>query len=147
MNAGQPEFPNDPSISSDNHLKVLEEGTKTSRIIEVHRDFDVAMSFTFDGTMAEGLVKIPLTFTIRYYYDGLGGTGGGKLGSVTHDTQELVFHYDDASPAGSETTLHVDAGTLPVGAYRLSAVVDFTAGGAAQEIYAFSDGPVIEIVP
>ncbi|MGE5137042.1 MAG: hypothetical protein ACM32E_29635 [Gemmatimonadota bacterium] len=127
-------------------MKVLETGTRTSRIIEFDRDFDVAMSFTFDGTMAEGLVEIPLQFTIKYYYDGLGGTGGGTLGSVTGNTQKLQFHYDDASPAGSETKLHVPAQTLAVGEYRLSAVVDFTASGADQQMYAFTDGPVIEIV-
>jgi|SRR5215472_372200 len=148
MPAGQPEAPNDPSIDSTNALKILDSGLPTSRIIESTKAFDVAMSFTFGGTsVAPGVVATPLTFTVSYYYTELGATVAGALGTVTGTTQAGVMTYDDTGAAGSTTTLSVPASTLAVGVYRLTAVVNFTSpGGAAQGYYAFTDGPVIEIV-
>ena len=142
---GQPEAPNDPSILPA-PIQVLEQGDKTSLIIETNRSFDVAMGFTLAGSMATGLVAAPLTFTIRYYYDQLDVAAKGLLTTVTHNTQPGQFVYNEATPTGSTTTAPVPAGKLAVGIYRLEAVVNFTIGTASQEIYAFTDGPVIEIV-
>src|SRR5215470_14849376 len=119
---GQPEAPNDPSISSGNVLQVLEAGTPTGLIIESNRSFQVGMAFQLAGTIAAGLVGVPLTFTVRYYYDELGGPSEGSLGSVTQNTQAGQFTYDATTPAGSATALLVAAGTLLKGSYRLNGV-------------------------
>lgn len=148
MPDGQPEAPNDPWIRSTNALKVLDSGQAPSRIILQSDPFQVAMSFTFGGiTVVYGVVATPLDFTVNYYYTELGGTNDGTLGTATGTTQAGVLTYDDTGAAGSTTTVSVAAGTLPVGVYRLTAVVNFTVGGTVpQGYYAFTDGPVIEIV-
>jgi hypothetical protein len=146
MHPGQPQAPNDPSISSGDVLQVLEAGTPTGLIIESTRNFDLGMEFQLAGTMAAGLVGAPLTFTVRYYYDEMGGPNEGSLGSVTKTTQAGQLTYNATTPAGSETALQVLAGALTPGTYRLNGVVSFKFGAADLQLYAFTDGPVIQVV-
>ena len=147
MPAGQPEAPNDPSIKSGNSLDVIDAGQKTNLIIEVTRAFQVVMEFELDGGFANTLVAAPMSFTVTYYYDELGGANEGVLGTVTKNTQAGQLKYNATTPAGSETVLNVAAGALPVGTYRLNSRVTFKLGAATVPLFAFTDGPVIDIVP
>ena len=147
MPPGQPEAPNDPSIQSGNSLDVLDAGQKTNLIIEVTRAFQVAMEFELAGFIASLLVGAPMTYTVTYTFDELGGANEGVLGAVTKNTQAGQLKYNAATPAGAETVLNVAAGALPPATYRLNSRVTFKLGAANVPLFAFTDGPVIEIVP
>jgi hypothetical protein len=152
MPDGQPAPPNNPSIISANALQVLEAGQPTNLIIEKDRAFQIAMEFTLGGSIASGLVGVPLTFTIKYYFDELAGPAEGMFPNspVIKTTKAGELTYNATTPVGSETVLDVAPNTLTPATYRLNAVVNFAivtpTVTVPQGFYAFTDGPIIEIV-
>jgi hypothetical protein len=145
MPDGQPQAPNDPSIVSGNALDVLEAGQPTNLIIERTRAFQVAMQFQLAGALASALVGA-LEYQIRYFFDELGGPNEGSLGTVAKLTKAGQLKYDAKTPAGAETVLDVPANKLTPGTYKLNAAVSFRIAGVNFPMFAFTDGPVIEIV-
>ena len=147
---GQPEPGSNPYITMgcDNFV-CHDMGTFPSTlpsdlVIAVSSPFCVSVDFHLAGAVWPALLALAAAvpggdFRVTYRYESQGAGPEGTLGTVNVAAVAGKLQY-----AEPETKLTVPAGVLPVGVYKLVAVVNSTIP-ALQWVTGFYEGPMIQI--
>ena len=97
-------------------LRVTEENASSDGIISEDQPFSVTMEFELPKSISPSS-----RYTVDYFYESLGAGPEGTLASVTGQLDPNMHQY-----GGPDTTVHVEAGTLFKGIYRLTCEVNIS---------------------